>query len=187
MKKLLLTFLGFVCCTLSVAAQQPPASSENLLFLIDGKLVLREEAAKINKESIESLTVIKQKKHKELFGINDDKDLIIVITKAKKNSPENLTIEEKISKINFKSESDAGTKPKTNPPSRDSIPNGVFDFISMEKQPQFPGGIKAFYDYLNANIKYPKEARKNHISGRVFLSFIVEKDGQLTNIKVTRG
>ncbi|RBQ06905.1 hypothetical protein DRW42_11795 [Pedobacter miscanthi] len=63
----------------------------------------------------------------------------------------------------------------------------IYDFVSIEKQPEFPGGIKKFYKYLGSNIKYPKLAQENNVQGKVFLSFIVEKDGSLTDIQITRG
>ncbi|WP_316795832.1 energy transducer TonB [Pedobacter agri] len=187
MKKISLTLFTFICFLAPAMAQQNQAPNQNLLFLVDGKFVTKNEAAKINRDSIETLTVIKEKEHKKVFGVSDDGGLIIVITKAKINSAENVLIKEKISKINFKTTPDMVKAPSPAKPSRDSIPNGVFDFISIEKQPEFPGGIKAFYSFLNENIKYPKEAAKRQIQGRVFLSFIVEKDGSLTGIKVIRG
>lgn len=65
--------------------------------------------------------------------------------------------------------------------------NKVYDFVSIEKQPEFPGGISKFYGYLSKAIKYPPMARENNVQGKVFLSFVVEKDGKLTDITVTRG
>jgi len=65
--------------------------------------------------------------------------------------------------------------------------NQVYDFVSIEKQPEFPGGLKKFYDYLGKAIKYPPMAQENNVQGKVFLSFVVEKDGKLTDITVTRG
>jgi len=53
--------------------------------------------------------------------------------------------------------------------------------------PSFPGGMKAFYKYLSENARYPEEARKNNVKGKVFLSFIVEEDGALGEIKVEKG
>ncbi|MFD2284761.1 TonB family protein [Pedobacter petrophilus] len=63
----------------------------------------------------------------------------------------------------------------------------VYDFVSIEKQPEFPGGITRFYKYLGGNIKYPKMAQENNVQGKVFLSFVVEKDGSLTDVQITRG
>ena len=63
----------------------------------------------------------------------------------------------------------------------------VYDFVSIEKQPEFPGGITKFYKYVGSNIKYPQMAQDNNVQGKVFLSFIVEKDGALSDIQITRG
>jgi TonB family protein len=60
-------------------------------------------------------------------------------------------------------------------------------FTNVEILPTFPGGLKAFGEFLGENLKYPAEARKNSIQGRVYLTFVVEKDGILSNIKVARG
>ena len=52
--------------------------------------------------------------------------------------------------------------------------------------PEFPGGMDALYKYLVNNIKYPKVAQENGISGKVYVTFVVEKDGRLTEVKVLR-
>ncbi|MBB2151043.1 M56 family metallopeptidase [Pedobacter gandavensis] len=62
----------------------------------------------------------------------------------------------------------------------------VYDFVSIDQQPSFPGSMEAFYHYLSSTVKYPKEAVTNNVQGKVFLSFIVEKDGSLVDIKVER-
>ncbi len=63
----------------------------------------------------------------------------------------------------------------------------VKDFASVEVLPEFEGGMAGLGAYLQKTLKYPEEARKNNIQGRVILSFVVEKDGSLTEIKVLRG
>ncbi|MEO6149206.1 MAG: TonB family protein [Mucilaginibacter sp.] len=63
-------------------------------------------------------------------------------------------------------------------------PNQIF--TAVEQVPEFPGGLSAFGKYLSNNIKYPAVARENNVQGRVFLTFVVEKDGALTDIKVLR-
>jgi TonB family protein len=62
----------------------------------------------------------------------------------------------------------------------------VYDFVSLETQPTFPGGMEKFYNYLKQNLRYPVDAKANKLEGKVFLSFIVEKDGSLMDIKVDR-
>jgi protein TonB len=53
--------------------------------------------------------------------------------------------------------------------------------------PAFPGGDEARIRYLNENIKYPQMARESGIQGRVFVTFVVEKDGNVTDVRVLRG
>ncbi|WP_316842758.1 TonB family protein [Pedobacter gandavensis] len=62
----------------------------------------------------------------------------------------------------------------------------VHDFVTVDRQPSFPGGMANFYKYVKSSVKYPKEAYTNKIEGKVFISFIVEKDGKLSDIKVER-
>jgi TonB family protein len=60
-------------------------------------------------------------------------------------------------------------------------------FTAVEQQPGFPGGNQACATYLRTNIKYPAEARKNKIQGRVITSFVVMKDGSIGDVKVLNG
>lgn len=68
-----------------------------------------------------------------------------------------------------------------------SIPQEDEVFTVVEKMPEYPGGNEERVKFLVKNIKYPEEARKKGISGTVYISFIVEKDGEITNAKVMRG
>ena len=63
--------------------------------------------------------------------------------------------------------------------------NGVYQIV--EEMPKFPGGENALMDYVAKNVVYPQEARDKEISGRVFVGFIVEKDGSVSEVKVLRG
>lgn len=60
-------------------------------------------------------------------------------------------------------------------------------FTAVEHEPEFPGGMEKFYKFLQYNIRYPAEAHDKNIQGKVFITFVVEKDGSLTDIKVVRG
>ena len=59
-------------------------------------------------------------------------------------------------------------------------------FIIVETPPSFPGGLGEFYNYVKRTIEYPEEAKKKKIEGKVFLSFIINKKGEIERIKVVR-
>ena len=60
-------------------------------------------------------------------------------------------------------------------------------FTVVEKPPTFEGGQAGYSKFLVENIKYPEEALKKGVTGTVYISFIIEKDGTLTSAKVMRG
>lgn len=60
----------------------------------------------------------------------------------------------------------------------------VFDVV--EQMPEYPGGIAALFEYLMKNVKYPADAEKQKIEGRVIATFIVETDGSISNIEVVK-
>ena len=62
--------------------------------------------------------------------------------------------------------------------------NMAYDVV--EVMPQYPGGQIAMLKYIMENIKYPKQAMKEGIQGRVTVSFIVEKDGRVSNVRLLR-
>lgn len=187
-------YLNILLCLLSLStisfAQNSAPEKVKPAVILDGTLLVNgmDSLRKMKEEAIESVTIVKEKSKTALFGVDNDQGLLIVFTKVNQNSAQNIALKEKIAKLNLNARSDNLLKARpTNKPSRDSIAKGTFDFVSIEKQPEFPGGLKAFYQYLSANIRYPKAAARNKIQGRVFLSFIVEKDGELSNIKIIRG
>ena len=54
----------------------------------------------------------------------------------------------------------------------------------VEQQPSFPGGREELFKYLTYNVKYPIDATKNKIEGRVLVTFVVEHDGSISNVDV---
>ena len=59
-------------------------------------------------------------------------------------------------------------------------------FDVVEQMPQFPGGTTAMMEYLSKNVRYPEEAHKNGIQGRVIITFVVESDGSITEAHIVR-
>lgn len=60
----------------------------------------------------------------------------------------------------------------------------VFDVV--EQMPEYPGGIQALFEYLQQNVKYPEDAEKQKIEGRVIATFVVETDGSINNVEVAK-
>ncbi|MDA7854822.1 energy transducer TonB [Cyclobacteriaceae bacterium] len=60
-------------------------------------------------------------------------------------------------------------------------------FTIVEDQPAFPGGNAAFYKFVGSNMTYPAQARRMGIEGRVFVQFVVDKDGSVTEVKAVKG
>ena len=60
-------------------------------------------------------------------------------------------------------------------------------FVAADVMPSFPGGMAEMFKYIARNINYPQIARDHNITGTVNLSFVVERDGSITNVQVLRG
>ena len=60
-------------------------------------------------------------------------------------------------------------------------------FTIVEEQPQPIGGMNAFYSYVQKNLKYPAQARRMGIEGKVFVQFVVDKDGSLNDVSAIKG
>lgn len=60
-------------------------------------------------------------------------------------------------------------------------------FTVVESMPEFPGGAGKMMEFIARNIKYPPMARESGIQGRVFVNFVVEHDGSVSNVRVLRG
>ena len=60
-------------------------------------------------------------------------------------------------------------------------------FTIVEDQPTPEGGMQAFYQYVQKNLKYPAQARRMGIEGKVFVQFVVDKDGSITDVKAVKG
>lgn len=59
-------------------------------------------------------------------------------------------------------------------------------FQVVEQMPEFPGGMNALLSYLAKNIKYPSVAQDNNIQGRVYISFVVNKDGSIVDPEIVK-
>ena len=74
--------------------------------------------------------------------------------------------------------------PPPPPAPKPEVATKVFDVV--EEMPSFPGGNGALMSYLNGNTKYPVVAQENGVQGKVIISFVVERDGSISDVKVAR-
>jgi protein TonB len=70
-------------------------------------------------------------------------------------------------------------------PEEKEDPNQVFLVVEESAAPQ--GGMPAFYEYVGKKLKYPAQARRMGIEGKVFVEFVIEKDGSITDVKAIKG
>lgn len=103
--------------------------------------------------------------------------------------PDNKKIEEEI-EINMDAETDVN-ETKVEVPIAPVVeeekedPNTIFTVVEETAAPI--GGMSAFYEYVGKKIKYPAQARRMNIEGRVFVEFVIEKDGSITDVKAIKG
>lgn len=65
------------------------------------------------------------------------------------------------------------------------LDTNVYDM--PERMPEFPGGADAMQHFINDNLKFPEEAKIKKIQGKVYIQFVVEKDGSISRVKIRRG
>lgn len=120
-------------------------------------------------------TVTNLKGEYELSATKADKSLVYAF----------LGFKTKEITINEREKIDLTLERRTNYISQGEVTNHVF--TKVEQQAEFEGGIEKFYDYITNNMKYPAQARRMAIEGKVYVEFVVERDGSITNVKALRG
>ncbi|KQC02129.1 energy transducer TonB [Pedobacter sp. Hv1] len=68
-----------------------------------------------------------------------------------------------------------------------TVDNSVHSTAGLEVYPEFPGGMSAWARFIQKTLNYPYMAQENNVQGKVYLNFVVEKDGSITDVNVTRG
>ena len=69
---------------------------------------------------------------------------------------------------------------------KESKPNADGVYYEVEVMPEFPGGFTALQEFLVKNIQYPEQAKKEGITGKVFVQFIIDETGKVTDPKVLK-
>ena len=126
------------------------------MVLLDGNRITYETLGKISSDEIASITVLKDQAAVDQYG-EDARDGILLVTTKKGVKDVFVPVEQ-------------------NPE--------FFDVV--EQMPEYPGGPSALFEYLAKNIRYPESAEKAGIQGRVIATFVVMKDGSISNVKVVK-
>ena len=161
---------------------QPVASVGNNqpLVFVDGKEVSQEMLKSLNPEQIEAMTVLKDEKATALYGERGKDGVILVTLKRDQDTTASAKGDEvkygtQLPETTVISYVPDGAEPYALPQGQDPV------YEVCEVLPEFPGGESAMQNFLHENVKYPQEAQANGIQGRVVVSFVVEKDGTITD------
>ncbi len=146
---------------------------KDVIFFVDGKRV--ESIDDINPENIDHMEVLKDKDAMAKFGITDAKGVILITTKSSGKT------------IHLKLDSVPSAKGQFQPSAKGEFHPAVIivdpALPMVEDMPEYPGGMEAMMKFVAENLKYPQQMQKEKVEGRVLLSFVVEKDGSVTNIE----
>jgi len=156
------------------------------LIVIDGKVATVEQMRALDPKTIDNMNVVKNEEAKDIYGKHFNADtsngIIFINTKeyVKNGKKEIVSVN-----VKAKKPQEEDTPKATGVFTPDTHEDGgVFDVV--EQMPEFPGGQMEMMKFLSENVLYPEKAEKAGTQGRVILTFIVEKDGTITNIKVVK-
>lgn len=155
---------------ISIRSNGKTSPENNPIIYLDGKKVPFETLSEISPERIESIKVLKDKSATEKYGDEGKNGVILITSKEKKIQSVDKTTRDKAEQ--------AVPKQPTY--------NGEPIFFVVEEMPRFPGGDAALHKYIATNLKYPEEAKKQRIEGRVYISFIVTPGGKTDQIKILK-
>jgi protein TonB len=97
-------------------------------------------------------------------------------------------LQEEVKDVNVGEKDQEGEKDIVAPPAETGPAEAPAEiFTIVEEMPEPPGGLAGFYKYISSHIVYPSMAREAGISGKVFLQFVIEMDGSISDIQVQRG
>ncbi len=97
------------------------------------------------------------------------------------------TTENGITGVQNATVTDKGTVSNGTAPTGEAVDNSIHNNVGLESYPEFPGGMAAWAKFIQKNLRYPYQAQDAAIQGKVVLSFVIEKDGTITDVSVVRG
>ena len=145
---------------------------EEPLLIVDGKIATIEQVRALPRDAVAKVATMREKTAIKSYGEKAKYGALIITTVKHQKEIDNEEYPTRI--IGGNSTIDLGFA-KT---------DDVFD--EVDEIPQFPGGMAGMMQYLSSNIRYPKDAKESGAQGRVIVSFIIEKDGSISNAKVAK-
>ncbi len=103
------------------------------------------------------------------------------------NGEENIKSGPAAPSFHIKPDNETSGNRKNPPKSNNNTKKPKNEKTIAQSMPQFPGGEKGLREYLIKNLKYPVKARNKGIEGKVYISFIVDKTGKVTNVRILKG
>lgn len=164
------------CCNITVC------DSINMpVFIIDGVEVQMQDLDSLPTDDIVSMKVVQDEAVRKIFSPRLGA-VIFLTTKSKRFLTPVLENYNRMKK-----EKEQNRIPGQLLIRGDSINAASFKLVNPHLKPSFPGGESALYEFIESNLQYPEEAKKNNEHGRVIVTFWVEKDGTITNARILRG
>ena len=145
---------------------------EEPLLILDDKIATIEQVRALPRDAVARVATMREKAAIRSYGEKAKYGALIITTVKHQEEIDNEEYPARI--IGANSTIDLGFAKADN----------VFD--EVDEMPQFPGGMAGMMQYLSQNIRYPQDAREAGAQGRVIVSFVVEKDGSISNAKVAK-
>ena len=145
---------------------------EEPLLIVDDKIATIEQVRALPRDAVARVATMREKAAIRSYGEKGKYGALIITTVKHQEEMDNEEYPARI--IGANSTIDLGFAKADN----------VFD--EVDEMPQFPGGMAGMMQYLSQNIRYPQDAREAGAQGRVIVSFIVEKDGSISNARVAK-
>ena len=153
------------------------AGDKEPLLIIDGKVATRKQLQALDQNTIDHINILKasednkdrRRVYSERYNADTSNGIIFIITKEYANNPDRK--KEVVVVVKKSDKEEAQTE-------------RAFDVV--EQMPQYPGGPTELFQFLSKTVKYPEAAEKAGTQGRVIATFIVEKDGSISDARVVK-
>jgi TonB family C-terminal domain len=131
------------------------------IYVVDGKIITKAELDLIKPTMIKEVNVLKDASATAIYGDKGKNGVVLITLKEGKSGEVTDSVKTNVSKDNR-------------------------TFEVVEQMPEYPGGVRALLNFIGANLRYPVEAQKARIQGRVIVRFVVNKAGQVEKEEVIR-